>query len=104
MEQIAAIVEIAPSTFFRYFRAKEDLVLTDEYDPLILEAVRSQPAEYSPIQAVRNALRAVFGGLTDEERTDMRERAELALAVPELRARDARSVRPDHSSGDRSCR
>ena len=75
MEQIAAISEIAPSTFFRYFRAKEDLVLTDEYDPLILEAVRSQPAEYSPIQAVRSALRAVVGGLTDEERTDIRERA-----------------------------
>jgi AcrR family transcriptional regulator len=86
VEQIAEIVEIAPSTFFRYFRAKEDLVLTDEYDPLIIEAIRSQPAEYSPIQAVRSALHAVVGGLTDEERTDMRERAELALAVPELRA------------------
>jgi AcrR family transcriptional regulator len=86
VEQIAEIVEIAPSTFFRYFRAKEDLVLTDEYDPLIIEAFRSQPSEYSPIQAVRSALRAVFGGLTDVERTDMRERAELVLAVPELRA------------------
>ena len=43
IEQIAEVVEIAPSTFFRYFRAKEDLVLTDEYDPLIIEAFRAQP-------------------------------------------------------------
>jgi len=86
VEQIAEAVEIAPSTFFRYFRAKEDLVLTDEYDPLIIEAFRAQPAELSPVQAVRGALRTVFGGLTSDELADMRERAELALAVPDLRA------------------
>jgi len=86
VEQIAEAVEISPSTFFRYFPAKEDLVLTDDYDPLIMEAFRAQPAELGPIQAVRGALRAVFAGLTEEEMSDMRERAELALAVPELRA------------------
>ena len=86
VEQIAEVVEISPSTFFRYFPAKEDLVLTDEYDPLIIGAFRAQPAELSPIQAVRGALRAVFAGLTDEELADMRERAELVFAVPELRA------------------
>jgi AcrR family transcriptional regulator len=86
VEQIAEAVEISPSTFFRYFRAKEDLVLTDDYDPFIIEAFRAQPADKSPIQAIRGALRAVFGGLTDEELADMRERADLALAVPDLRA------------------
>jgi len=86
IEQIAAAVEIAPSTFFRYFRAKEDLVLTDEYDSLIIEAFCAQPADVGPLKAIRNALRAVFGGLADDDMSDMRERAELALAVPELRA------------------
>ena len=86
IEQIAEVVEIAPSTFFRYFRAKEDLVLTDEYDPLVIEAFRAQPADLGPVQAIRGALRAVFGELTNAESADMRERAELALSVPELRA------------------
>ncbi len=86
VEQIAEVVEISPSTFFRYFRAKEDLVLTDDYDPLILEALRAQPDALGPVQAVRGALRAVFGGLGQEELADIRGRAELALAVPELRA------------------
>lgn len=86
IEQIAEAVEISPSTFFRYFGAKEDLVLTDDYDPIIIETIRAQPAELGPVPAVRAGLRAVFGGLGQDERTDMRERAELALAVPELRA------------------
>lgn len=86
IEQIAATVEIAPSTFFRYFHAKEDLVLVDEYDALIIEAFCAQPVDVSPLQAIRNALRAVFGGVSDDDMSDWRERAELALAVPELRA------------------
>ena len=86
IEQIAATVEIAPSTFFRYFHAKEDLVLSDEYDALIIEAFCAQPVDVGPLQAIRNAIRAVFGEVSDDDMTDMRERAELALAVPELRA------------------
>ncbi len=86
VEHIAEASEISPSTFFRYFRAKEDLVLTDDYDPLIIEALRAQPAELGPIQAVRAGLRSVFSGLSEAELADMRDRAQLALAVPELRA------------------
>jgi AcrR family transcriptional regulator len=86
VEQIAASVEISPSTFFRYFPAKEDLVLTDDYDPLIIEAMRVQPVSLGPVEAVRGALRSVFDGLSEEDLADMRSRAELVFAVPELRA------------------
>ncbi|MGO9964816.1 MAG: TetR family transcriptional regulator [Acidimicrobiales bacterium] len=86
IEQIAATVEIAPSTFFRYFHAKEDLILSDEYDALIIEAFCAQPVDVGPLQAIRNAIRAVFARVSDDDMSDMRERAELALAVPELRA------------------
>jgi AcrR family transcriptional regulator len=97
VEQIAEVVEISPSTFFRYFPAKEDLVLTDDYDPLIIEALSAQPAELGPVQAFRAALRTVLGGLSEDELADMRSRAELVVAVPELRAgmldQSARTVR-----------
>lgn len=86
VEEIAEAAEVSPSTFFRYFPSKEDLVLTDDYDPLIVQAFRSQPKGLGAIAATRASLREVFAGLGDEELADMRERAELALSVPELRA------------------
>jgi AcrR family transcriptional regulator len=86
IEQIVDAVDVSPSTFFRYFPSKEDLVLTDEYDPVIIESIRSQPPDLSPLQAVRHALRAMFDSLDQDEVADMRDRAELALSVPELRA------------------
>lgn len=86
VEQIAGAAEVAVSTLFRYFPAKEDLVLTDEYDALLIDALSAQPAGLEPIDAMRRALRAVLSGLSPSEQADMRERATLALAVPALRA------------------
>jgi AcrR family transcriptional regulator len=86
VEQIAEAVEISPSTFFRYFPAKEDLVLSDDYDPLIIQALRDQPTSLGPVQALRRALSSVFSGLSDDQMADLRSRAELVFAVPELRA------------------
>ena len=86
MEQIAAAAEISPSTFFRYFPTKEDAVVWDDYDPMLIEAVRAQPAGLSPIHAIRGALRDAFGSIQPAEAARIRERTALTLAVPELRA------------------
>lgn len=86
MEEIAEAAEVSPSTLFRYFSSKEALVLTDDYDPLIIEACRSQPAGLGPVEAVRRGLHSVFQTVDGEALADMRERAELSLSVPDLRA------------------
>jgi len=43
VEQIAAAAEVSPSTFFRYFPTKEDLVLQDDMDTRLVEAFERQP-------------------------------------------------------------
>ena len=55
VEQISEAAEVSPSTFFRYFPTKEDVVLYDSLDPILLEAIRTQPAELSPIKAIMAA-------------------------------------------------
>jgi len=87
VEQIAEAAEVSPSTFFRYFPTKEDVVLYDAFDPVLVEAFRAQPAELSPIQALREAMWAVLAKLPTEELALQRERDVLIRSVPELRAR-----------------
>lgn len=92
VEQIADAAEVAPSTVFRYFPTKEDLVVTDDYDPIIFEAFRAQPPELSTVQAWRAALRATVAGLPPAEIAMQRERELLILAVPELWAASLNNI------------
>jgi len=84
--QIAEAAEVSESTFFRYFPTKEDVVLWDDLDPRVAQAFMAQPADVPPIRALRNALRDVLGNLTAAEQADLRERMDLVLTVPALRA------------------
>ncbi|HXN90911.1 MAG TPA: TetR family transcriptional regulator [Candidatus Sulfotelmatobacter sp.] len=86
IEEIAAAVEISPSTFFNYFPSKEAVVFQDDLDPLIFAAFNAQPAEVSPITALRNAIRTVFSRIPPDERAMMQARTALVLSSPELRA------------------
>jgi AcrR family transcriptional regulator len=86
VEQIAEAAEVSPSTFFRYYPTKEEVVLQDEFDEPLIEAFRAQPPELTPLQAMRVALRQVFGNLTPEQRAEEDERLRLSREVPELRA------------------
>ena len=87
VDQIADLAEVSQATFFRYFPAKEDVVLHDRYDPLLLADLRDQPPELSPITALRRTLRSVLGTLPADELARERQRALLIMSVPELRAR-----------------
>ena len=87
VDQIAEAADVSPSTFFRYFPTKEDVVLQDELDVLAIGAFEAHSADLSPVAAFRAAARAAFGSLGEDERARLRETAELTLTVPEIRAR-----------------
>jgi AcrR family transcriptional regulator len=87
VEQIAEAAEVSPSTFFRYFPTKEDVVLQDDMDLLWLDAIQEQPPEVGPIAALRAGVHAAFARMGDSEWAQLRETTELAMAVPAVRAR-----------------
>jgi AcrR family transcriptional regulator len=86
VQQIIDDVEISESTFFRYFPNKGDVVLSDDFDPIIVAAFQRQPASLTPIQALRAAFHEAFAELTAEDIAEQSARMHLVLAVPELRA------------------
>lgn len=87
VEQIAAAAEVSPATFFRYFPAKEDVVLQDDFDLVALSAFEAQPPELGPVAAYRAAVAAAFSAMTAAELDEFTEGAQLMLSIPEVRAR-----------------
>jgi AcrR family transcriptional regulator len=87
VEQIAQAAEVSPSTVFRYFPAKEDLVLTDEYDQLTERDLRNRPAGEPPLASVRHVMVESLRHCVAEQREEMALRARLILEVPAIRAR-----------------
>ena len=87
VEQIAAAAEVSPSTFFRYFPSKEDVVLQDDMDTRMIEALERQPAGLAPVTAVRAASREVFTSYTQADLDLLGETTALTMTVPEVRAR-----------------
>lgn len=87
IDQIADAAEVSPSTFFRYFPTKEDVVLVDDVDAVLIDAIRAQPAGVPPVEAILRGMREVFAGMSPQTWEFERRRQRLVLGVPELRAR-----------------
>ena len=87
VEQIAAAAEVSPSTFFRYYPTKEDVVLRDDFDDRMFAAFQRQPSSMSPVAALRAGIREALATLTPAEWAEFQEMTALGLAIPEVRAR-----------------
>lgn len=86
IEQIADVAEVSPSTVFRYFPSKPDLVISDDMDELMIEKFKAQPRDLNTIQALHATIRSVLGVMAGGELEAQLERSNLMLSVPEIRA------------------
>ena len=85
IEQIAAAADVSPSTFFRYFPTKEQLVIADDLDPPMLAAIDAQPPDVPLFTAIRRAAEDVFASMPQAEIDFEQDRQLLMIAEPELR-------------------
>ncbi|MER5916591.1 TetR family transcriptional regulator [Streptomyces sp. NPDC001982] len=84
VNQIAEAAEVLPSTFFRYFPTKQDVVFQSDAEAQLSETFRNVPADLGPVQAVfQGPLRAMASTAGQD---GVRQQVLLCLSVPELRA------------------
>jgi AcrR family transcriptional regulator len=85
VEQIAAAAEVSPSTFFRYYPTKEEVVLADFMDARTMQAMIEAPPELAPLAALRHGVVQSMTSLPAEDLVLETLRNELIRTVPELR-------------------
>jgi AcrR family transcriptional regulator len=87
IEQIAEAAEVSPSSVYRYFGTKEQLVLWDEADVRLFDAIEAELASRPPVEAMRHAVSGVMTHLFDHGNDDLAKRkTRYALEEPALRA------------------
>ena len=87
VKQIAEAAGVSHMTFFRYFPTKEDVVLSDEYDPMLEQLIKARPADEAVVDAVQAAISEAFRLVYTADRDTIRSRVQLLLSTPALRAR-----------------
>jgi AcrR family transcriptional regulator len=87
VEQIAAAAGVSHMTFFRYFPAKEDVVLSDSYDPVIGRLLAQTPATWPLIRRIRAVLAQGLRQVYDTDRDTLLAQNKLVVSTPALRER-----------------
>jgi AcrR family transcriptional regulator len=87
VEQISAAAGVSHMTFFRYFPAKEDVILSDGYDPLIATLIAQAPATWPLTRRIRTVLVEGLRLIYDTEREDLLAQNRLIVSTPALRDR-----------------
>ena len=90
--QIARAAGVTEMTFFRYFPAKEHLLLDDPYDPVLTAAIAEQPRELAPFTRAARGIRAAWRALPEPEAPVIRRRVRVAARTPGLRGAVWRST------------
>ena len=87
VEQIAAAAGVSHMTFFRYFPTKEDVAMSDSYDPMIAALLEQTPATWPLTQRIRTALLQGLQQVYDTDRDALLAQNKLIVSTPALRER-----------------
>ena len=90
--EIARAAGVTEMTFFRYFPAKEHLVLDDPYDPVLIAAIAAQPRELPPFLRAAGGIRAAWRALPEPETPVIRRRVRISARTASLRGAVWRST------------
>ena len=89
IERIAEDADVSPSSVYRYFGTKENILLWDEYDPMIVARVVELVDQLPPLQAIRRVMATMVGEVFDRDEARIRRRIRLMMEEPTLQAASA---------------
>jgi AcrR family transcriptional regulator len=89
IERIASEAEVSPSSIYRYFGTKEQLVLWDEYDPVWIDQLFEEIKTKPPLEALRRAAEALIVGPLSTDEEYVRRRTRLIMEEPDVEAASA---------------
>jgi AcrR family transcriptional regulator len=87
VEQIATAAGVSHMTFFRYFPTKDDVALSDSYDPLIASLIAQTPAAWPLVKRVRTVLVQGLRQVYSTDRDAFLAQNRLIVSTPALRDR-----------------
>ncbi len=86
VEQVAAAAELSPSSIYRHFGTKEQLILWDDYDPQILDKMTAKLAEHPPVEAMYRAIQEVYAEIHERDERLIRLRTRYTIEEPSVQA------------------
>ncbi|WP_026874221.1 TetR/AcrR family transcriptional regulator [Jiangella gansuensis] len=87
IERIAAEAEVSPSSIYRYFGTKEQVILWDVYDPIAIQAFDDELAGSDPVTALQSVIGDMVDVMTRNGEEELaRRRMGYAMTEPSVRA------------------
>ena len=84
VEEVAKAAGLGVASLFRNFGTKEGLVLWDEYDPLLFEAIAVHLKTAPPLEAMSAGVRDALGEVYERDGRRVLRRADLISKTPEI--------------------
>ena len=85
IEQIADAAEVSPSSVYRYFGTKEQVIIWDDFDVQFFGAADVELTTKPPVEAVRSALAEAMTRFYERDEALAQRKTKYAMEEPALR-------------------